>query len=237
MWNGNLGNTRAILLAVAVVSLGGCDAASAPAQPPQAAGAAAERQPPSLRYQVDPARNRVWFLTREGVFLHDVTTPDRTVVSLPDWLWADAPYGCLPDLALGPRGEAVITSNIIPTLWRIDPETLAVSAHRLELDADTDKDVGFSGLAYSAEHGAFFAVSDLHGSLWRIDRTLARAEKVSLSEPLPRACGLAVGPRIAQQRANRMDRLCVGASQESRTIDLAPDQRSAYVRAGPCARR
>jgi hypothetical protein len=107
----------------------------------------------------------------------------------------------------------------------------------LELDADTDKDVGFSGLAYSAEHGAFFAVSDLHGSLWRIDRTLARAEKVSLSEPLPRACGLAVGPRIAQQRANRMDRLCVGASQESRTIDLAPDQRSAYVRAGPCARR
>ena len=234
MWNGNFGNTRAFLPALVAVLIGGCDAAPVPPQAPKAAGAAAE--PPSLRYQVDPARNRVWFLTREGVFMHEVTTPERTVVPLPAWLWADEPYGCLPDLALGPRGEAVITSNVVPTLWRIDPDTFAVSVHPLALDADTDKDVGFSALVYSAEHGAFFAASDLHGSLWRIDRTFKQAEKVQLSEPLPRACGLAVRPRIAQQRANRMDRLCMRGAQESWAIDLSPDQRAAYVRAAPCAR-
>jgi hypothetical protein len=237
MWNGNFGRTRAFFLAVLAVSLGGCDAASAPAQAPPAASAAPERQTPGLRYQVDPARERVWFLTRDGVFLHDVRTPARTVVPLPAWLWADAPYGCLPDLALGPGGEAVITSNVVPTLWRIDPETFAVSVHPLALDADTDKDVGFSGLAYSADHGAYFAVSDFHGSLWRIDPAFTRAEKVRLAEPLPQACGLAVRPRIAPQRANRMERLCVRTGLGSRAIDLSPDQRTAYVRAASCTER
>ena len=52
--------------------------------------------------------------------------------------------------------------------WRIDPETLTVSKHEPVLNADTDKDVGFTGLVYSAEEDAFFAVSDF-GALWRID--------------------------------------------------------------------
>jgi len=96
----------------------------------------------------------------------------------------DTHYACLPDLALGPRGEVVITSNIVPTLWRIDPETLAVSMHPLVLEADTGKDVGFSGLVYSSEHGAFFAVSDPHGSLWRIDAPFTSARKIPLSAPI-----------------------------------------------------
>ena len=40
------------------------------------------------------------------------------------------------------------------------------------VDADTDKDVGFSGLTYSERNGAYFAVSGLHGTLWRIDPLL-----------------------------------------------------------------
>jgi hypothetical protein len=89
-------------------------------------------------------------------------------------------------LALGPKGEAVITSNVISTLWRVDPETRAVSAHPLELDADKDKDVGFSGLIYSPEHAAYFAVSDSHGTLWKIDASLTSAEKISFAA-LPEA--------------------------------------------------
>ena len=234
MWNGNVAKARAFFLAALIVSIGGCDRGAAPPQAPEAAGNARESQAPKLRYQVDPARNRVWVLTRDGVSLYDVATPEKIVVTLPAWQWVDAPYGCLPDLALGPKGEAVITSNILPTLWRIDPETLAVSVHPLVLDADTDKDVGFSGLVYSSGHGAFFAVSDIHGSLWRIDPLFNSAQKISLSAPIRKGCALAVQPRIAHQKSNRPGGLCVHGPQGGWTIDLAPDQRSAYVRGVSC---
>ena len=237
MWNGNVVKARAFFVAALIVSIGGCDPGAVPPQMPNVVSSAPETQPPNVRYQVDPARNRVWFLTRDGVFLYDVTTSEKIVVPLPAWQWVDTPYGCLPDLALGPKGEAVITSNIVPTLWRIDPETLAVSVHPLVLDADTDKDVGFSGLAYSSEHAAFFAVSYVHGSLWRIDPLFRRAQKIPLSAPVPKACGLAVQPRIVQQRTNRRAVLCVRAPQGGWAIDFELGQRSAYVRAASCTDR
>jgi hypothetical protein len=128
-------------LAISIVSSAGCDVGSPPRE---AANAAQDRQPiqpPSGRYEIDPGRDRVWLLTHEGAFVYDLSRPERIALSLPGWLLVDPFYGCLPDLALGPRGEAVITSNTLPTLWRVDPDTLAVSVHPLALDADTDKDV------------------------------------------------------------------------------------------------
>jgi hypothetical protein len=89
-------------------------------------------------------------------------------------------------VAIGPHGEAVVTSNVLPVLWKIDPQTLAVSVHRLQLEADKDKDVGFSGIVY--RNGAYFAVSDLQGSLWRIDPLMRRAERIAASEELRGAC-------------------------------------------------
>ena len=184
MWNGNVGNARALCLVALIVSIGGCDTGVVPAQRTTAASNVSESHRPDVRYQVDPARNRAWTLTRDGVFLQDAATGKKIEVPIPGWQWVDTPYACPPDLALGPTGEAVITSNVVPTLWRIDPETLAVSMHPLVLDADTDKDVGFSGLVYSSEHGAFFAVSDTHGSLWRIDPLFTSARKIPLSAPI-----------------------------------------------------
>ena len=233
MWNGNIGKAKTLVLASLIVSIGGCDAGAAPPPAPKLAGNATQSQPPNMRYQVDPARNRVWFLTRDGVFLYDVNKAEKIVVPLGPWQWVGTPYGCLPDLALGPRGEAVITSDILPTLWRIDAETLAVSVHPLLLDADTDKDVGFSGLVYSSEQEAFFAVSYLQGSLWRIDLALSGAQKIPLSVPVWKACGLAVQPRVTQQKTSRPARLRVRAQQGEWTVDLAPDQRSAYAKAAP----
>ena len=198
MRNGKVAATRTLVLAALIAAIGGCELSAAPVQLPPAAIQAPENLPPEERYRVDPARHRAWRLSREGVFFHDLATPEKIVaVQLPDWQWAGAPYGCLPDLALGPNGEAVITSDVLPTLWRINPETLAVSVHPLALDADTDKDVGFSGLAYSSEHGAYFAVSHGQGSLWRIDPLFRRAQKISLSGPVPEACGLAVRSRFS----------------------------------------
>jgi len=234
MWNGNADVVRALFLAAAMVLIAGCDTGAAPLR---ASNGAPELRLPGARYQVDPARNRVWYLTPEGVFLFDVSRPERVAVPLPGWHWAGASYGCLPDLALGPRGEAVVTSDVLPTLWRIDPDSLAVSVHGLALDADTDKDLGFTGLVYSPQHGAFFAASYAHGSLWRIDPKFSRARKIALTDPIPQACGLTLRPRSSLQTLKQVTDLCVGTPHGGWSVLFAPNGRSSYVSAVPCAAR
>ena len=234
---GHFGKITAFTLAALMVPAGGCDSSAAlPPVPLAAISVDAPRfEAPEARYQADPARNRVWSLTRDGVTFHDRSAPEKIFkVPLPGWQWAGSPYGCLPDLALGPKGEAVITSDVLPTLWRIDAETLAVSEHRLVLDADTDKDVGFSGLTYSPMQGVYFAVSHAHGSLWRIDPEFRRGQKIPLSNSVSGACGLTARQNIARGRAQFLAGLCVSVPQGSRAIDLAPDQRSAYLRSATC---
>jgi hypothetical protein len=172
------------------------------------------------------AAERSWVIDSGELFLQEAGKP-RRAVALPGWHWAGEPYACAPAVATGPRGEVVVTSNVSPVLWKIDPRTLAVSVHRLELDADTDKDVGFSGLVYSQRDGAWFAVSELHGSMWRIDPLLRRAQKVALSEPVRGSCALSLR---REQRPSRFTGLCL----DRRTVNLAPDQRSAYVQGAGC---
>jgi hypothetical protein len=225
----------AFFLAVLIVPLGGCDIGTTPG--PTETAATGALLPPQARYQVDRARNRVWFLSHEGVFLFERSSPGRVALPLPGWMWTGEPYSCLPDLALGPRGEAVITSDVLPTLWRVDPDTLEVSVHRLALDADDDKDVGFSGLVYSHEHGAFFAASYSHGSLWRIDPRLATAQKVTLSTAIREACGLALHALSVKPRSGKLTGLCVRTAREGWTVDFASDGRSAHVEAASCGER
>jgi hypothetical protein len=234
MWDGHAVAAKALFLALSIVAIGGCDRGAVPA----AAQTAREQlQLAAGRYQIDPERNRIWVLTQKGVVLYDLSRPEQIAVSLPDWLLVDTSYACPADLALGPKGEAVITSNILPTLWRIDPDTLAVTVHPLELDADTDKDVGFSGLAYSPRHGAFFAASYAHGSLWRIDPLLKRAQKLPLPTSIPEACGLAVRSRSDQKSLGRVADLCVDTPNGGWSVVLGIDWRSAFVSAASCANR
>lgn len=228
MWHGNAVPAGRFLLAVSIL-LAGCDPSTAPRQE-----AAYEPQLPTARYRIDPERGRVWLLAREAVFVYDRSRPERVTVPLPGWVTVDAEWSCPPDLALGPKGEAVVTGNTLPTVWRIDPDTLAVTVHPLALDADTDKDVGFSALAYSAEHGAFMAASYAHGSLWRIDRRLERAQKIPVSAPLREACGIAVRPRSLQPVLSRVSDLCVYTPRGSFSVVLTPHSRSAQVYAAPC---
>ena len=183
------------------------------------------------RARSQPDRARVWVIDGNGLFLEEARKPRRAVM-LPGWQWAGDAYACAPDIAIGPRGEAVVTSNVLPVVWKVDPETFAVSVHRLQLDADGDKDVGFSGLVYSERNGAYFAVSELHGSLWRIDPLLRRAQKIALAGPVRGACGVSIQ---RQERASLFSRLCLQGPAESRLLHLAADQRSAYVHSASCA--
>ena len=140
-----------------------------------------------LRHRAQVEHSRTWVVDEGGVFVEEAGKP-RRAIDLAGWHLAREPYACAPDIAIGPRAQIVVTSNAVPTLWEIDPETLAVSVHPLQLDADNDKDFGFSGLVYSERDGAYFAVSDLGGSLWRIDPQLGRAQKIAL--PVRGACVL-----------------------------------------------
>jgi len=134
---------------------------------------------------VDAIRSRIWVLTRDGVALYEASTGEEIAqIPLPGWLWVGGQYSFPPDLAIGPKGEAVITSNVVATLWRVDPVTLVASEHELVLDENTGRDIGFTGLVYSAQQGAFFAVSAFQGSMWRIDPLLKRGQNIPLPAPL-----------------------------------------------------
>ena len=228
------------IVAIAV-AVAGCDSDAASRDVPVASVVESSfpdwvrGEQPVLRYQVDAARSRLWILTLDGVELYDVTTRRKVAqVALPGWLWVREQYNCSPDLAIGPGGEAVVSSNVVPTLWRVDPVTLAASKHEPVLDQDKGKDVGFTGLVYSARLRAFIGVSALHGSMWRIDPSFQRAMNIPLSEPLPKACGIAARLEAADQRAGRFAGFCVRADQGDWSVNLAPDQRSGYVRPGQC---
>jgi hypothetical protein len=138
-------------------------------------------------------------LTRNGVVAQDAGRTTR--VPLPDWTYAGPRFGCAPSLAVGPNGEAVVTSDVMPTLWRVDPRTLAVTRHELKLDADNDKDVGFFDLAWEAREGAYFAASTADGALWRIDRELKAARKVGARPGA--TCRHSFGEAAARQVRNR----------------------------------
>src|SRR5437868_1751608 len=147
----------------------------------------------TLRAVHDPGRNQIWLLQRDAVYLHDATSHMlKARFELPGWIYASEPYACAPDLAIDAQGAAVVSSNVVPRLWRIDPLKSEVTKHELALDADADRDVGFSALVFMPEQGTFFGASSTYGSVWRIDPTLRRAQKIALSVSVRGACGLAL---------------------------------------------
>ena len=177
-----------------------------------------------LRTVQDPARNRIWRLEKDAVYL------DQRRIELAGWMHADESYACRPDLALDMQGAAVVTSNVAPIVWRIDPQTYRVSQHELILDSHNKRDVGFTGLTYAADQEVFFAVSGTHGTLWRIDPLLRRAQQIPVSVPLRNACGLTV----ERTKTRRTVVFCVRGLPQPRRVYLTPDQRAAYVRNEPC---
>ena len=105
-------------------------------------------------------------------------------------------------------GETLAVDNVLPTLWRIDPESFAVTVHPLALNADTDKDVGFAAVVYSAEHAAFIAYSGVQRSVWKIDPALKTAERIAqadLTQPRSRGRRCAELPNRLIQLAATLD--------------------------------
>jgi hypothetical protein len=184
---------------------------------------------PVLRLHKDAVREREWMLTVRGVVVVDHKARRSPVfIDLPEWTWADEAYICPPDMALGPKGEVLVSSNVVPSLWRIDAASLRVTRHDLILDAHYDKDVGFTGLTYAPTLRVYFAVSE-YGALWRIDPLLRRAQEIALDRPLRGACGLSELRRSHKRNFRRLIGLCAQGGGPQWTISISPDQRSGYV--------
>jgi hypothetical protein len=221
------------LSVVLMASLAACNRAEPLAERQSIALQASATLEPLQRQLVDVARGREWSLSQTGLVLKQNGSEQSQVIALPDWAWAYPEFaGCLPDLALGPRGDVIVTTNVAPIVWRVDAQSLAVTRHPLALSDDRDRDVGFTGLVYAAEQDAYFAVSAPHGSLWRIDPQLRQARKLMLSEPLRGACAVRVQP--SGHRVTRILGLCVRTADDLRSLAVSPDQRSAYLRPEPC---
>jgi hypothetical protein len=144
-------------------------------------------QDTALRVKQDTPRNRVWTLTRDAVQVHELST-QRLVrrIELPGWVYVGEPFGCPPDLVVTPSGAVVVASNVLPTIWHIDPHTFAPRQLELSLNADREKDVGFTALDFAAD-GTLRAASQSPRALWRIDVAAARGYKIR-SEPARNGC-------------------------------------------------
>lgn len=190
---------------------------------------------PALRLQVDAQRNRVWVLNADAVYLYDIATR-RLIrrVELPGWIMANDIAICAPDLALTPAGGALVTSNVMPNIWEIDAQSLTVRERNIVLDADTDKDVGFTGLAWSRDGRALYGVSALHGSAWRIELA-GRARKLRLTAPIRGACGVAVREKAVPANASTTAQtLCIIGNGPGRRVELSANRKAGRVVAAPC---
>lgn len=71
-----------------------------------------------------------------------------------------------------------MSSNVLPVLWRVDPQRFQVTRIALELDADIDKDVGFTALSFASDD-VLIAAGATYASLWRLDLRSATASKLA----------------------------------------------------------
>jgi hypothetical protein len=146
-------------------------------------------RPHVLRAKLDTAGGTIWALHADGIDVHDATSDERIrSIRLPGWIWAADPGACPPDFLVAPDGDVLVTSNVVPVIWRIDAARFEVTRHDVDVEDHRDRDIGFAGLA--ARDGAWLAVGAHDNSLWRIDSSLTRAKAVGVSSPMPGTCGV-----------------------------------------------
>ena len=151
-------------------------------------GSRLAEEPRALRVRKDAVRSWQWELTPEGVRIYDAATRQLVrAIELPGW--SSARVGCNPDLVLDGRGRAIVSSNVEPKLWVIDPDSLAATVREIRLHEREQWDVGFGALAY-AEDGTLLGSTYRGGTLWRVDVEKAAAHIVLVNAV--RTCDLSL---------------------------------------------
>ena len=167
---------RPVVLAVLIV-ICGCDSA---ARTPTAAVVPSAviqpfEAPDVLLVKIDAARDRVWVLRLDEVDVYDRRTRQlMRRISLPSWSVADL---CGPGIAFDSSGVALISHNLEPKLWRVDPDMSEVQEHTIRLIGGEKLDVGFGSIVFGTD-GLLYGVASSGHSVWRIDIGSASAVQV-----------------------------------------------------------
>ena len=187
----------------------------------------------ALRVKVDTARNRLWVLALEDVYVYDITGKQliRRVV-LPNR--SVAGFVCSPDMALDRSGSAFISSNVESTLWKINTDDFDIKEREITLHAGASRDLGFGALTFAAD-GALYALTASEGSLWRIDVATLSANEVALSERMSGTCTL-IAPRQSSSQSVQLRTmvLCAAAEKNVRRIVISPDSTRGQVSDEKC---
>ncbi len=188
------------------------------------------------RIRVDIQRGRYWMLGGDHVSVYGVA--DKRLIRkivLPGWNVAD--FMNVPDMALDRSGAALISSNIVPMLWRIDPESFKVTRMDITLQTKENWDIGFTGLAFAAD-GTLFGVTALAASLWTIKPDEAKATPIELSAPAPvlGARALWVSYQAIPGASPVKPTLCIASAAGQRRIGLSADSSRGRVSEASCDR-
>lgn len=134
--------------------------------------------------RADTERNRLWVLEPDALSLYDNTNGRRLRrLELPLPFFVGEEHACAPDIAWDAGGTVFVSSNVIPVLWRVDPQRFEITRMELELGSDGHKDAGFTRLSFGAD-GTMTATGTTYASLWRIDLRSATATKVPFYAPI-----------------------------------------------------
>lgn len=89
-------------------------------------------------------------------------------VVLAGWINVHPPHAEPPACVVEPRGSVLVSSNVVPDLWRIDPATGGVDRLPIHLVDHPDREVGFSELEMVTPR-VLKAKNAIDGTPWRID--------------------------------------------------------------------
>ena len=197
------------------------------------------------RIRADLQRNRYWVLGDDHVSVHDAVNRKLIrQIKLPGRNVAD--FVAYPDMVLDRTGAALVSSNITPMLWHIDPDSFNVTRIDIKLQTRENWDTGFSGLAYTAD-GALFGVTSFASSLWLLNISEAKATPIEPANPasnsmaitIPIAIPIAIpisiphALRVAYQATpdatSIKPYLCIAGADRSIRIELSIDNRRARI--------
>ncbi len=190
----------------------------------------------SYRIRVDIQRGRYWVLGNDDVSVYSVS--DKRLIRkivLPGWNVAG--FLGLPDMALDRTGTAMISSNIVPMLWRIDPDSFKVTRIDITLQTKEKWDVGFTGLAFAAD-GTLFGMTAMTSSLWTIEPDKGKATPIELSvlAPVRGEHTLWVSYRAIPGVPSVKPTLCIASTEGPLRVELSADYRSGRISNQACDR-
>ena len=139
-----------------------------------------------IRIRRDELRDRTWILRGDALYSYEYG-PGGTSrrFALPGWIHVSARNACAPDVFIEAGGSVIVSSNIVPSLWRVDPTVANAVELSMEVSPATRKDFGFASLQ-TTENGELHGRGSIDRSLWLVD--LANRSAIQLDETHATSC-------------------------------------------------